>query len=55
MVAQEQGRRHSGLSPISYTWDDNGNLTDRNGDGETDVGGAADRYLSGYGSFGFVF
>jgi len=40
---------------LGYTFKGNGALIDRNGDGNPDVGGAADRYLGGYLTAGYVF
>lgn len=43
------------FTQFGYAFQGNGNMTDRNGDGELDVGGAADRYLGGYVTAGFGF
>lgn len=43
------------LQYFGYTFQGNGTLNDRNGDGEIDVGGAADQYLGGYLLGGFTF
>ena len=40
---------------ISFSFKGKGLLTDRDGDGETDVGGAADLYLGGFVTAGYRF
>lgn len=43
------------LQRFAFTFAGTGDLTDRNADDMQDVGGAADRYLSGYLTAGYVF
>ena len=40
---------------IAYDFEGNGALTDRNNDGEVDVGGALDQYVGGYLTMGTRF
>jgi hypothetical protein len=40
---------------MGYDFKGTGAMTDRDGNGETDVGGAADRYLGGYLTAGYLF
>lgn len=43
------------LMAIGYKFKGNGELSDRDGNGEADVGGASDRYLGGYLTGGYAF
>ncbi len=43
------------LTRIAFDFDGNGAESDRDGDGNSDVGGALDQYLGGYATAGYLF
>lgn len=43
------------IQRIAFDFNGSGALTDRNGDGTADVGGALDQYLGGYATAGYLF